>query len=656
MGLCTWRRSARNVCFVVLATLAWPFDASAFDFFGLFGDDTPAVSPQTLPYKVTFEVADGGPSDLKQALQDASRLYSLRQSAPGEGDTLVRRAAGDFQPITDALWGAGYYEGRIEIDIAGVLLNRADAPVGPAAAAAEAHRNRAAVPIKVIAHPGSQFRLREIVFVDGRTGAPFPPGTFAPRTIKIHPGDPARAADLRAAQAAIVDHFRARSHPLAKAVAIKPTVYHRLGVMDVILVIDPGPVAPFGSILVGGRSDVDPRVVMSHIYVEPGDPYSPEAIADARKSVLTIPAISSVRIREAEKLDAQGGLPITAEVTDRKPRVIGFSARYSTLDGPALRTYWQHRNLFGGAESLRLEADIFVPPRTDRTLESTLQDFRTNDLGGRFRASFVKPALSGSRYDFLLDGLVERDRTGGDVFGGYDSKRVEVTAAIRRRFSRTFSAQVGVLGTVGETSDSLGIVDYQLVGLPVSVVYDSTDRLLDPTTGWRVTASATPYLGSVGLFESRLRVSKYFALDEDARYILAGRVGLGSIIGPSLAEIPADHRFYAGGGGSVRGYRYRSLSPLGPTGQVVGGRSLVEASAEVRVKITDTIGIVPFFDVGGAFDSAYPDFQEQLRYAAGIGLRYYTGIGPIRLDFAVPVNPRPGDQTFAVYVGIGQAF
>jgi translocation and assembly module TamA len=439
-------------------------------------------------------------------------------------------------------------------------------------------------------------------------------------------------------------------------VAIKPVVYHRLAVMDVTLVVDPGPVAPFGSIVVGGRSNVDPRVVMSHIYIEPGDPYSPEAIADARKSVLTIPAISSVRIREAERLDARGGLPITAEVTDRKPRVIGFSARYSTLDGPALRTYWQHRNLFGGAESLRLEADVFVPPRFDHSFEDTLRDFRTNDLGGRFRASFVKPALAGSRYDFLLDGLVERDRTGGDVFGGYDSKRLEVTAALRRRFSRTFSAQVGLTGTAGETSDTLGVVEYQLVGLPVSVTYDSTDRLLDPTKGWRVTASATPYLGSVGLFETRLRASHYYALDEDARFVLAGRVGVGSITGPSLAEIPADHRFYAGGGGSVRGYRYRSLSPLGPTGQVVGGRSLVEAAAELRVKVTDTIGIVPFFDVGGAFDAAYPDFREELRYAAGLGLRYYTGIGPIRLDLAVPLNPRDGDQSFAVYVGIGQAF
>jgi translocation and assembly module TamA len=128
------------------------------------------------------------------------------------------------------------------------------------------------------------------------------------------------------------------------------------------------------------------------------------------------------------------------------------------------------------------------------------------------------------------------------------------------------------------------------------------------------------------------------------------------VSGASLGDIPSNHRFYAGGGGSVRGYRYRSLSPLGPTGEVIGGRSLFEASIETRIKITDTIGLVPFLDMGGAFESAFPDFDEPLRYAAGLGLRYYTAVGPIRLDLATPLNPREGDKPLAFYIGIGQAF
>jgi len=158
------------------------------------------------------------------------------------------------------------------------------------------------------------------------------------------------------------------------------------------------------------------------------------------------------------------------------------------------------------------------------------------------------------------------------------------------------------------------------------------------------------------MFESKARASTYYSIDEAARIVLAGRAAVGSVSGAALDQIPANHRFYAGGGGSVRGYRYRSLSPLGPTGEVIGGRSLFEASFEARFKITDTIGLVPFLDMGSAFQSAYPDFKEQMRYAAGLGLRYYTAVGPIRLDVATPLNPRDGDKAWALYIGIGQAF
>ncbi|MPZ54950.1 MAG: BamA/TamA family outer membrane protein [Rhizobiales bacterium] len=652
-----WQFASRCI---VGAALLWPCGALAFDFFGLFGEEKPpAASQQALPYSIAFDIADES-SKLKEALQGASTLYKLRQDAPPDGETLMRRAEGDLAPLLDALWGAGYYNATLVIEVAGVPIRIGQSPPSRAAAAAEAYRARDAVPIHVKVEPGPLFRLRAVQIVDAGTGQPFSPTVLPHRAIKIAPGDPARAADIRAARAALIDHFRAQSHPLAKVTATKPVVYHRLHVMDVAIAVEPGPKAPFGTVTVAGKSNVDPAVVRSHIYIEPGDPYSPTAVAGARKSVLKLPAISSVRIREAQQLDAGGRLPTTAEVTDRKPRVIGFSARYSTLDGPAVRTYWQHRNLFGGAESLRLEGEMFIPPRFNSSFLDTVDNFRWSDLGGRLKANFVKPGLEGTRNDLLLDAMIEKDRTGGDVFGGYTSKRGEVIASIRHRFSDTFSAQIGLAAEKGETSDTLGTVDYQLFGIPASVTYDSTDRPLDPTKGVRVTASMTPYpsfLGSsVGLLESKVRASAYYALDEEARIVLAGRVALGSITGDSLGAIPANHRFYAGGGGSVRGYRYRSLSPLSPAGQVIGGRSLFETSFETRIKLTDTIGLVPFFDMGNAFQSSYPDFKDELRYAAGVGLRYYTAVGPIRLDAAFPLNPRNGDNSLAIYIGIGQAF
>ena len=660
LPIAKWRNVGRvAIGFCIGAALLGPGQALAFDFFGLFGDKPPAVSRTALPYLLEFQTGESS-KDLKEPLEQASTLYRTRQDPPPDGETLVRRAEGDLAPLIDTLWGAGYYDAALRIEVAGQPLRLGRTTPPSAARAAESFRAREAVPIKVIVEPGPLFTMRNVSVIDARTRRPFSDEQLPPRIVRLRSGDPARAADIRAAQAALIDHFRGLSYPLVKVAKVRPVVLHRDDVMDVEIAIDTGPRAPFGPVTVSGQSNVDPKVVRSMIYIEPGDPYSPAALAASRKSVLKLPAIGSVRMREPSRLDTNGQLPIDAEVTDRKPHVVGLSARYSTLDGPATRAYWQHRNLFGGAESLRLEGDLFVPPRTNSRAIDNLKSFELADLGGRFRASFVKPGLYGTRNDLLLDSMIERDNTGGDIYGGYSSKRVMGSAAIRHRFTDTFSAQFGVTGERGTTSDSLGTVDYRLFGVQAAVNYDSTDRALDPTKGIRATGSVTAYpefLGSsVGIVESRAQASTYYALDDDARYILAGRIGLGSVAGSSLADIPSTHRFYAGGGGSVRGYRFRSLSPLGPTGEVIGGRSLVEASVEARVKITDTIGLVPFFDAGGAFEPAYPDFSQPLRYSAGLGLRYYTAVGPIRVDVALPLNRRPGDNRWALYVGIGQAF
>ena len=151
---------------------------------------------------------------------------------------------------------------------------------------------------------------------------------------------------------------------------------------------------------------------------------------------------------------------------------------------------------------------------------------------------------------------------------------------------------------------------------------------------------------------AHVAASGYYAFDEDARVILAGRIGAGGFLdAPGRLElIPSNYRFYAGGAGSIRGYRFQSVSPFGPFGVTVGGRSQFDASLEARVKITETIGIVPFFDAGGAYASQFP------RFFGGVGARYYTPIGPIRLDVAAPINPRRGDQPIVLYVSIGQSF
>jgi translocation and assembly module TamA len=635
--------------------------AAAFDFFGLFGSEeaSPPVSRDALSYTVEFEAPDADTA-LKNSLKDASGLYRLRQDAPPDGDSLARRAQGDFAPLIDTLWGFGFYNATLEIGIDAGKLRIGEESIAVLARAAEAYRDRAPVPIKVKIETGPLFTLSAFAVHDARSDAPFDPQELPQRIIGLTAGDPARASDIAAAQARMIDYFRGRSHPLATVASLRPVVDHAAHAMDLVIVIDPGPRAGFGEVTITGPQEFPSSVVRSFIYIEPGDPYSPKVLADTRESLRQIQALGAVRLREGTALDANGNLPIFVEADDRLPYVVGFAAKYSSIDGPVGQVYWEDRNLFGGAERLRLEADAFVNQPIDGTRIASFRDLQLRDLGGRFKASFIKPALEGTTNDLLVDALLENAGTGGDRFGGYKSKLADIDAAIRHRFDDRFSMQIGAEAMVGQATDSLGKVDYRLFGIPIGLSYDSTDSKLDPTQGWRISASFAPYpelLGSsLDLLRVKAQASTYYALDEEARYILAGRIALGSLTGSSLADIPANERFYSGGGGSVRGYRYLSLGPRGPTGLVIGGRSVFEASAELRVKITETIGIVPFLDAGNAFTSSLPSFKDGLQMSAGLGLRYYTAIGPIRLDVAAPLNPRRGDKPLAIYVSIGQAF
>ena len=642
----------------VVAFCEWD-RAQAFDFFGLWSseDSAPPVSPSAISYSVAIDVA-GDDRGIRNSVTDASSLYKLRKDAPPDGEALARRAESDLGPVIDALWGVGYYNATVTISLDAASLTIASSDVAAFARAAESYRNRAVAPVTIKVDPGPLFRLRSIRVVNA-AGIEFSQDELPPRIVGLKPADPAVASDLRGAGARIIDWFRNQGRPLAKVQSIAPTVDHAAQVMDVIVTADPGPVAPFGEATMTGPESFDPGIARSFLYIQPGDPYSPRGVQDARTSIRQIPAVGGVRITEGTALDAYGRLPYQIDVEDRLPYAVGGAVQYSTTNGPAGQVYWEDRNVFGGAEQLRLQADIFYAPPWYVT-SPNVQSYSIHDLGGRLSASFLKPALWDTRNDLLINALAERMSTAGAGFFGYQAEDVDTTVALRHRFSQYFSFQAGLEGQTGSATDVLGKVDYTLVGVPLSVTYDSTDSKLNPTSGFRVTASAAgfpTFLGSsLDLVQAKVRASAYYALDADQRFVLAGRIGLGAMGGPALDEIPANWLFYAGGGGSVRGYAFNSLGPTGIFDAVIGGRSLFEASAELRVRVTDTIGIVPFFDAGNAFASTFPDFNEPLFSSVGLGLRYFTAVGPIRLDVAFPLERHAGNGPVAVYVSIGQAF
>jgi translocation and assembly module TamA len=279
-----------------------------------------------------------------------------------------------------------------------------------------AYQNRAPVPVTIVVETGPLFTLRNIAVVDATSRLPFPSGALPPNVLKLKPGDPARASDLRDANARLIDFFRAQSHPLVKAPLPMPAVDHASLTMDVNFIVDPGPAAGFGEVALTGPQGFDPAIVRSYIYLDPGQPYTPKALDDTRRSISAIKAVGAVRIREGDKLDANGNLPVFIDVGERPRNLIGGAVEYSTVDGPTGDVYYENRNLFGGAESLRISGSVFyAPPVYGITANSYNsfkgpQNFDSSGLGGRVAVGFVKPALGGSRADLLIDGIAEESR------------------------------------------------------------------------------------------------------------------------------------------------------------------------------------------------------------------------------------------------------
>jgi translocation and assembly module TamA len=647
--VCCGVRSAACLIVVTAAVLCGATPSHAFDPFGWFSERLPEPTPATLPYVLTVDGLDRG---IERIVRDAALLDRLANDPPPDGATLARRAEADLPRIVDALWANGYYAAQVTVTVAGQPMTISQPATDRAAGSADRFRGRALVPVAIAVVAGPQYRFGSVALRDARSGGPLVDDIPA-RVRGLDPGEPARTAAVLAASARVANWYRDRGHPFVKVEPSRPVVDHPGQRLDLDLVVAPGPVASLGPVSVSGAPGVDPAVIRSFIYTEPGDPYSPAALAAIRKSVSRVEAIGSVKVVEATALDAQGRLPLMVEVTERPRRLLGASARYSTTDGPAIRGTFQHRNLFGGAESLRFDAELFAATLTRG--ERANRDFSIDDLGGRLRVAFFKPALGGTRNDLLVNVLTERERV--DAF---TSRLSNATVAVRHRFTDSFSIQGGIEGEVGQSSDSRGQVTYSLVGLPLGLTYDSTDKPLDPTRGFRITATAAPYLGfkdappRFGI--GRVTGSTYVALDEDGWTVLAGRLSLGSVVGGDLDQIPSARRFYAGGGGSVRGFSYKSLGPRDALGRATGGLSIFEASAEARIRIDETIGIVPFVDAGTAFSGRAFNGGEKMRFAVGLGLRYFTPIGPIRVDVATPLQRTRKERPVALYVSIGQAF
>jgi translocation and assembly module TamA len=585
-----------------------------------------AADPQ--PYAVTLKPT--GDSALDTALQSSSTLISLQKSAPVAGFALTERARQDAGRFETALRSFGYYKATIATTIGGHNL---DDPALPATI--DAAPAQPPLDVAVSFDLGPRSKLGTVII-----STPVPPDI--PAHLDLKPGQPAMAAEVLAAQARLRDALLADGYPLAEVPTPVATLHPGQNLLDVDFRPVAGPKANIGPITLSGLKDMHESFVRKRLVIHQGEPFSPQAIEKARLDLASIGVFSLVRAVPASALDSAGQLPITFDLTERPLHAVDVGVAYSTDLGVNLTTAWHDRNLFGNAEQLNLTAGI------------ELGGDAVTKPGYSFGAQFLKP-------DFMArDQTLELDLDAiKQSLQAYDQTALEEKIALNRKLTPHWTASLGLSGEQESIFQEGVTREYNLVGIPASLKYDSTTSLLDPTKGIRANLSITPTesLGtpSATFIIAQLSGSTYFDIFGNGRSILALRGLVGQVSGAGVFGLPPDQRFYAGGSATVRGYRYQTLGPQFKDGTPTGGTAISTGTVEWRQRIVGNYGIVGFLDVGQVSANGVP-FTSNWHAGAGIGARYYTSIGPIRLDVAVPLNKLPGGDAVEIYIGIGQAF
>ena len=463
----------------------------------------------------------------------------------------------------------------------------------------------------------------------------------------IEAGDPGRAVDVIAAEGRIVSRLTRRGYADARAEPRRVVVDHATFTVQPTYNIAAGPLVRLDGVRLETRGPTNPNWVAGLAPWDEGEVYDPEDVAELERRLLETGVYDGVGVAlaPADQTTPDGLRPIVVTLTDRPRRILEAGATFSTAEGSGVDLIWTWHNRFGRADTLvwraraadvdsRLGADLSLPHwrRPGRTLK--LSGALLNEDTDAYRRTAL--ALSADLQQRLGKTSWFSYGVGLDA-GRYDENRFDPVTQAPVNFERDLFIATG----------------------RASAWLDRSDDPLDPTTGWRVSGSAQPTAvggdGKALFLRAEGQATAYFPVRDDAATVLAGRLRLGSILGADELDVPSDRLFYSGGGGSVRGYEYQGVGPRLPDNTPRGGLSLFEASVEVRRDVWRNFQAVAFLDAGAIGFQETPNFNN-LRYGAGVGVRYRLPFGPIRADIAFPIDRREGDADFQVYVSIGQAF
>jgi translocation and assembly module TamA len=603
--------------------VAWP------DVISTTEGDT--VRPDTaVRYRV--ELTGLAELGLDDEFRGLSSLWRNRNDETNLGQ-LGRRIAEDRDLVDLLLRSVGHYGGQARISIE------------PGTA------TQPASIVRVAATPGPVYNFREITITappDAVNSSD--PARIVARLLPIRPGDAVEAARVQSAQEALPIRLADAGYPFARIAPPDIVIDHATRDATLAQSIDLGRRGVFGAIHIDGAI---PGMNDAHTALlarfKPGDRYSNAGREDLRRALVQTGLFGAVTIKPSEGAVREDGsqtvnLDITSEPAPM--RTIALAGGFSTGQGIRAEGSWTHRNLFPPEGAFTARA---IAAQREQVAQVEL---RKRNFGQRDRQLLATAGLSANRQF------------------AFDSQTIGVTAVLARDsniiWQKDWTWSVGAQFLVTSQRDfSLPRSDprstFTVLALPASLTWDKSDDLLNPSRGFRLTGRVSPELtlrnrSNFNYLKAQFEATAYQPLGDNL--VLAGRFQIGSIIGANRGVIAPDRRFYAGGGGSVRGYVYQGVGPRNPDNVPIGGNSLTELAVEGRYRFQafgQDLGVVAFVDAGEVSTGVSPAF-DRLSVGAGVGARFYTGFGPVRVDIATPINPQRGDPRLVFYVSIGQAF
>lgn len=615
---------------------------------------------------------EGAPSeDLEELIAD-SLLLERREDVGAQSIALLRRRAqDDVETVQRILRSFGYYESKVEMEVVQVealappsTLERVQnawgaitgAVVGVTSTVADVFREQpeeepveieredeppggfAEVTVRIDAGRAFELARHDLVLVDG--GSDAPPTLPTAEQLGSPVGRPAAAEEIIVAENRAVQMLRQTGRPYATRLDRDSVADLDLATIEVDTIIGVGREYVFGEVRIDGAETVREDYLLTYQPFRIGERVDVRELEEFQQDLTDTGLFSSGSVRLPDEPPSGDSAPVLVELEERKPRTVSAGIKYSTDIGIAVNGGFEHRNLGNANEQINIDALVSLPEQ-------------------RLEARFLKPQFRRDGQDFVAGFQVARV---DDI--AFEGTTATLRAGIEREigdFWKIGYAGLGEASLIEDDGEGASNTAF-LLGLPVYASYDDTNDLLDPRRGLRARIDLSPFVGTdddgpLQFITTEFNGSTYYDLTGAEDYILAFRGRLGTILlADDVDRIPPPRRFYAGGGGSVRGYAERLIGPLDDDGDPIGGRSVIELATEIRAPIHGAIGGVVFLEGGSVTGDLLPTFSDGAQFAAGVGLRYASPVGPLRFDLAVPLNPREEDDAFQFYISIGQAF